>query len=346
MSEMNVLLTAVGRRSYLVRYFQQALAGNGKVIATNTHPDTAGMYAADIARVVPPSHDPDYINAILAVCREHGVRMLCSCHDLDVFALAQAQDRLVHAGVTTVLPSADWAKTCLDKYACGVRLQEAGFAIPWSSVSIDETHTALEAGTIKFPLIVKARLGFGSLGLNICHSLDDLLTLVNHARAEVEASPIHRFLPMPLDSVVLIQAMAKGPELCLDIVHDLQGRYAAHFISEIHAMRAGESDTATTVNPDLLGDLPQRLSQLTRHVGIWGFDFLMNDGHPVIIDVNPRFTGDYPFQHIAGANVPAALLAWMDGVEPESSWLKPSAGIKGFKDLVPTPIATPDPRNS
>lgn len=343
---MNVLLTAVGRRSYLVRYFQAALAGRGLLVATNTHPDTPGMHVADIALVVPASHDPGYVDAILDVCREHDVRMLSSCHDLDVYALSLARDRLADAGITAVLPDADWARTCLDKYACGLRLREAGFDVPWSSVSIAETRAALHAGAVSFPLIVKARLGFGSLGLNICHSLGDLLALVNHARAEVEASPIHRFLPMPLDSSILIQEMVQGPERCLDIVHDLEGRYAAHFISEIHAMRAGESDTATTMDPDLLGNLPYRLSQLTRHVGIWGFDFLMNDGHPVIIDVNPRFTGDYPFQHIAGANVPAALLAWADGVEPESSWLKPSAGIKGFKDLVPTPILTPSYRNS
>jgi carbamoyl-phosphate synthase large subunit len=335
---MNVLLTAVGRRSYLVRYFQAALAGRGLVVATNTHPDTPGMHVADIARVVPASHDPGYVDAILDVCREHDVRMLCSCHDLDVYALSLARDRLTDAGITAVLPNADWAMTCLDKYACGLRLREAGFAVPWSSVSVDETRAALESGALRFPLIVKARLGFGSLGLNVCHGLDDLVALVNHARAEVEASPIHRFLPMPLDSVVLIQQMVPGPERCLDIVHDLEGRYAAHFISEIHAMRAGESDTATTVSPNMLGDLPQRLSQLTRHVGVWGFDFLMNDGNPVIIDVNPRFTGDYPFQHIAGANVPAALLAWAGRAEPESAWLSPALGVKGFKDLVPTRI--------
>ena len=33
---MNILLTSAGRRTYLVEYFKEALAGHGKVYASNS----------------------------------------------------------------------------------------------------------------------------------------------------------------------------------------------------------------------------------------------------------------------------------------------------------------------
>ncbi len=61
---MNVLLTSVGRRAYLVRYFQQALGGSGLVIGTNCIADTTGMLSADISELVPPGEDSDFIDAV------------------------------------------------------------------------------------------------------------------------------------------------------------------------------------------------------------------------------------------------------------------------------------------
>lgn len=333
---MNVLLTAAGRRTYLVRYFQQALGAAGRVVAANSDPDAPAMAVSDLSVVVPPSFHPEYPDVVMDLCRRQEIDLLCSCHDLDVLALAPVRERLHALGVAAMLPDAQWARLCLDKYACGELLRAQGLGAPWASVSLTETLEALARRQVHFPLVVKARLGFGSLALHVCHDLQQLKTAHDAALAELRSGLADSFLPLPVQERVLIQAVARGPERCIDLVHDLQGRYAAHFVCEVHAMRAGESDRATTLAPDSVGDLPLRLSALTRHAGIWGVDVMMDDGQPKVIDVNPRFTGDYPFQHLAGADVPAALLAWARGDEPEPAWLTPSAGVRGFKDLVPT----------
>ncbi|MDL2338436.1 MAG: ATP-grasp domain-containing protein [Pseudomonadota bacterium] len=333
---MNVLLTAVGRRSYLVRYFQQALGGTGVTVVTNTALDAPAMSIADHAVVVPPSFHAEYPEAIGALCRQFDIRLLCSCHDLDVFALAPHREHLRESGVIAMLPDAEWARLCLDKFECGERIKAAGFAVPWASASLEATRAALARGEVRFPLVVKARLGFGSLALHRCHNLEQLGWFHQSSLAELEDAVGNRFLPLPLDERVLIQQCVQGPEHRVIVVNDLEGEYAAHFVAEVNAMRAGESDRATTMARDALGDLPGRFSRLTRHLGVWGLDVLLDADQPMIIDVNPRFTGDYPFQHLAGANVPAALIAWAQGVQPERAWLEPAVGVTGYKDLVPT----------
>ena len=338
---MNVLLTSVGRRSYLVSYFREALRGRGRVIVTNTHADTSGMNEADVAIIVPPSQDPSYINVIEDICRDYDVGMLCSLHDIDVFVLAQHRNRLVGAGVIPILPDPEWARICLDKYECGLKLRESGLEVPWTSISLEETMEALDKNLVRLPLMMKPRMGFGSLRQHPCRSLAELEVLHRQICDELERSIVHQFLPGLSDTSVLIQEFIDGKEYRLNLVNDLEGQYATHFACEVHAMRAGESDVATTVDPDFFGDIPIRLSQLTRHPGIFGIDIMRHGGVPKIIDINPRFTGEYPFMHLAGANIPAALLAWAWGEEPESEWLKPEVGIRGYKKLVPVRVIEP-----
>lgn len=322
---MNVLLTSAGRRSYLVRYFREALNGRGRVLVANSHRDAAAVQAADEAYVVPPASDPRYGETVLDLCRSAGVRLLCSCHDLDTLALSGLRHAFHAAGITAILPDPDWARIALDKLECAARLRAGGFAVPWTAATPEEALAALDRGAIRFPLVIKARSGFGSLGLEEVHD-----------RAALEFAFVDGGHGMATVGPRIVQEHLGRIERTLIVVGDLEGRYAGHLITDIHSMRAGESDWATTLASDALGDLPQRLAALTRHAGPWGFDLMMRNGTACIIDVNPRFTGDYPFHHLAGADLPAALLAWAAGQTPDPAWLRSTPGVTGFKDLVPT----------
>lgn len=349
---VNILLSSVGRRAYLVHYFREALAGQGLVIATNSVPGTSGMEAADRAVLVPPAYAPEYPDTILELCRSYEIGMICALHDLDGYVLSSLNDELIAMGVIPVLPEPTWARRCLDKLECGNVLASHDLVVPWSNVSLEETHAALGRGDIAFPLLVKARFGFGSLAVQHCNSIESLNACFEDARERVGGSVLSRFFSPSRGSVkesdsepgdmihslsnaVLIQEVLGGRELCIGLVNDLSGRYGGHFICEVTSMRAGESDTATTLDSSALGDLPRRLSQILGQRGFWGLDVILGEHAPVIIDVNPRFTGDYPFYHLAGANVPAALLAWAENRKVDPEWLKCDAGVRGYKELVP-----------
>ena len=76
---MNILLSAVGRRAYLVKYFQEVVHPlGGRVYATNTTPDATGFLAADEARIVPPSASSEYVDVMVGLCKEWNIRLLFS----------------------------------------------------------------------------------------------------------------------------------------------------------------------------------------------------------------------------------------------------------------------------
>ncbi len=335
MNDFNILLTSVGRRSYLVDYFKQALKGQGQVICANMYAESAAMYKADKKFVVPPVLDKEYIPVILELCTRFEIKLICSFHDLDVYILSQHLDKLRAAGAFPVLPSPEWGRICLDKYECSRVIKEQGIDVPWTSVDLEEAIEAVNLDKVTLPLIVKARMGFGSLGLFVCHTIDELRWAYKKTSRQAKDLNLAGYISHTHEHSVLIQECLKGNEYCVDVINDLHGEYVCHFITQVHTMRAGESDTATTVKPSQAGDMPIKLSNMTRHLGIWGVDCMEDNGILKVIDINPRFTGDYPFHHISGANIPAALIAWVQGKEANPNWLQATAGISGYKDLVP-----------
>jgi len=329
---VNVLLTAVGRRSYLVDYFRNALQGRGEVIATNTHAHVPGMYAADEAIVVPPSNSEGYVDVILSICERYNVGLLCSLHDVDTAALSKSREAFTSIGVSAAIPDSCWGERCLDKWASTRYLGKHGFAVPWTNISLEAAQIALDSGEICFPLIVKPRYGFGSIDVYSCSNQEELREYHQQVYTKLSSNPLTKILGST-EHPVLIQEKVRGIEYCLNIVNDFTGEYACHFVGEVHSMRSGESDSLIVAEPSIVGDLAHRLSRLSRHSGIWGVDMICKDGRFYVIDINPRFTGDYPFQQLAGANIPAVLTAWAEGFKAQEDWFIAEPGIRGYKDI-------------
>jgi carbamoyl-phosphate synthase large subunit len=50
-----------------------------------------------------------------------------------------------------------------------------------------------------------------------------------------------------------------------------------------------------------------------------------------VLEMNPRFGGGYPFSHVAGANLPAALVAWVTGQPINPNWLTIKSDVLSSK---------------
>lgn len=321
---MNVLLTCAGRRNYLVRYFQEALQGRGRVFAADASAQATALYEADQAFLVPPVNESDYIETLLEVCRRNEVGMLVPLNDLELPALASRRSDFLAVGTQAIVSSPDVVDICFDKQRTIEFLNSVGLKAPKSCDSLEDT------GAMSYPLVVKPRWGSASIGIQYASDYEELQVACELTRKRLLESAIAG-ATADIERGILIQEKLPGPEYGLDVVNDLNGNHVCVFVKRKLAMRAGETDRAVTVESRELEDIGATIGRGLRHIGNLDCDVLASKDGFTVLEMNPRFGGGYPFSHEAGANLPAALIAWANGKEPDADWLEITPNITSAK---------------
>jgi len=332
---MNVLLSAVGRRAYLVDYFKQAVHPLGaKVICTNTHFDATGMIVADIPELVPPAESPDFIPKLLELCRRHQVKMLFSLHDWEAPYIAMERERFLEIGTLPVMPNFETIKVCLDKYLTAQTAESLGIRVPKTFLAVEETILAIGRGELDFPIVVKPRWGQGSQGLYITHSVDEMNWAYYLSRSQGNSFGLVGTLVTDPEHGVIFQECIQGQEYGCDIVNDLEGNFVTAFVKKKIAMRSGETDGAETVDSPEIFETATKIARWSKHLGNMDSDFFIDEGGKVfLLELDPRFGGGYPFSHVAGADIPSACVAWRRGQAPMQRQLSVDIGVRAYKSL-------------
>ena len=331
--DTNILLTAVGRRAYLVEYFKEVLNGTGgRVYAANSVRDTTGLLAADAFEVVPKSADPGYVDALLNLCRRWKVSLLFSLHDWDAPVIARSRDRFLQVGTVPVMGEADILSACLDKYSTSKAMASIGVSVPWTTLSFDEAVARM--GDHPCPMIVKPRWGQGSLGLFKVYSEKELEWAFNLSGAIARRFAANCPEIDVSSPQVVVQQFVSGEEYGCDVVNGLDGEYRRSFVKRKMGMRAGETDAAESVDMPSVSAAAEKIGRWSRHLGCMDSDWIVGeDGRPYLIELNPRFGGGYPFTHLSGANVVKACVNWVNGVD-DWSWCENfRTGVKICKEI-------------
>jgi carbamoyl-phosphate synthase large subunit len=332
----NVLFTCAGRRTFTIRAFQQALNNCGRVFACDASPDAPALQIADKGFVVPPADADNYIDVLLTICREQRVRLLIPAVEPELPLLAAHRTRFLKIGTLPLVSLPEIVAICYDKLETAAFLDRCGLAAPRTYVQFEAAQKALSRGEITFPLVVKPRWGVSSIGLAIAEDDQELDFAFKTAEKQIACSFLAQASAATPGGCVLIQERLSGEEYGLDIVNDLNGRHVCTFAKRKLRMRAGQTDRAVTVKDQTLEKLGQTIGENLGHVGILDCDLFVSDEGCRIIDLNPRIGGGYPFSHIAGANVPAALIAWMNGEEadPRCFQIQPHVAVARCDEYV------------
>lgn len=329
---MNILLTSAGRRSYLVTYFKEALAGTGQVYASNSEWSTA-LEIADKGVLSPLIYDDNYIKFLLEYCETHNINGIISLFDVDLPILAQAKEQFKKKGIQIIVSDYEVTQTCNDKWKTYQFLKENNFDAPKSFVELEQVEQSLRKKVLQFPLIVKPRWGMGSISIFKANNVKELEVFHEKVKREIKASYLKYESQNDPEHSVIIQEFLKGQEYGLDIVNDLEQNYITTFVKKKTGMRSGETDGAVTEKNETLLQIGQKIATSLGHIANLDVDCFMVKNTPYILEMNCRFGGGYPFSHIAGANLPAAILKWINGEDGVNELLNYRIGVEGRKDI-------------
>lgn len=327
---MNILLSAVGRRPYLVRWFQEALSANGvsgKVVAADHDPHSPAKSYADEFVVAPRVDDAGYSDWLAEVLETHQIDLAVSINDFELSVWATLPT--AEEWRPLVRLTASTQHLIEDKSAMSTALTTAGVEIPPTWIANEFPH-----GHVRGDFVTKGRFGSGSRGLRFTNEVD-LLETIDDAVREVttrQGVPALAQDEAPPAELLVVQREIAGTEFGLDVVCDLDGRFQSVLAREKIGMRSGETDRAISTDPARFEEIALGIAKAVPHPGLVDVDVIVDpEGTPVVIDINPRFGGGYPFSHLAGAHVPSAYVAWRAGLPVNDSWLRSSAGIVSGK---------------
>lgn len=334
---MNVLLTSVGRRAYMVKYFKQAVGEHGQVHVCNSDDLTVAFHYADHSVVSPLIYDDSYIPFLLDYCKTHRIDVLLSLFDIDLPVLAKYREQFSAIGTRMIVSAPELVDLCNDKWKTYLFLKEHGFAVPKTYLRLEDVIQALDRGEIHYPVIVKPRFGCGSIAVSVAE--DEMALLYYFRRNTRTISKTYlKYESAAVQEAILYQECLHGQEYGADIINDLDGNFKTSIIKKKLAMRSGETDIAELVREEAIQSETDRLGKLTGHIGNMDCDIFLVGNTPYILELNARFGGGYPFSHMGGCNLPQAIVNWCQGLDVPDSMLQAKTGIRGYKELVITQI--------
>ena len=285
-----VLFTCAGQRVDIVRAFR---AAGAVTLAADADTLAPALYHADRRAIVPRIADPGYVAALTELVREHDVRLVVPLNDLDHPVLSRDRGELGPAVV--LLPDADVCERMSDKLEAHRFFVAHGIASPRSWAPEDVP------GDARYPLLVKARQGFGSRHIFEAANSEQLAFFL-------------RYTTVPS----FVQERCLGEEFSIDVFCDLGGRCLNAIPRTMLQSKGGESIKGASLKDR---ELIEHGCHVAETVGIKGPAnvqcFREPDGTLPVTDVNTRFGGGFPLPLAAGSRYPELALALARGERPE-----------------------------
>jgi carbamoyl-phosphate synthase large subunit len=284
-----VLFTCAGQRVDIVTAFRRAGA---TTIAADVNQLAPALFHADRRALVPRVTEAGYVDALRDLVDLHDVRLVVPLTDLDHVVLAEARERLEPAVV--LVPELETIRRCEDKYLAHLFFEEHGLGTPPTWLPDDLP------GYLDYPVLVKARSGFGSRHIYRAHNAEELDFFLRYTSQES-----------------MVQSMCRGEEFSIDVFCDLDGRCLAAIPRTMIESKGGESIKGMTIKDPELIEHGRRVAEALRIIGPANVQcFREPDGGLQVTDVNPRFGGGFPLPTAAGSGYPELALALANGEQP------------------------------
>ncbi|WP_405067253.1 ATP-grasp domain-containing protein [Kribbella sp. NBC_01510] len=262
-------------------------------------------------------------------------------------AFAELCERI---GVTFIGPSPEAMRKLGDKIGSKLIAEEVGVPVaPWSRGPVESLEAALQAaGTIGYPLMLKATAGGGGRGIRVVRSADELTDA--YARTSDEAARAFG------SGVVFLERLVTGARhVEVQVIADGQGTAWALGVRDCSVQRRNQKVIEESASPLLsasqVDDLKASAERLALAVGYRGaatVEFLYHPGEKTFafLEVNTRLQVEHPITELTtGMDLVKAQLhvangGRLEGTKPAESGHAVEARLNAEdpdRDFAPSP---------
>lgn len=287
-----------------------------RIIGADNSPLCPQFEMVDVALTLPKADSPDYIDAVLAVCKKYDVAAVFHGCEPELKALSEARHRFEEAGILLPINPPDVITVCMDKSKTREFLRERGFSTP-KTLILDSSE---QLDQIDFyPVVIKPIRGGGSFDVFIAQNPRELEILQEYLSASSKHFIVQEYVG------------SYENEFTVGVLHDLNGNFVNSIamrrrISGALNMRSvvrNVSDKkelgewlviSSGVSHGDMGAFPEVTGPCERIAAELGVRGAINvqcrfvDGEVRVFEINPRFSGTTSIRAMMGYNEPDLLL--------------------------------------
>ncbi|HET9052220.1 MAG TPA: hypothetical protein VFO60_11005, partial [Candidatus Dormibacteraeota bacterium] len=200
---------------------------------------SAGLWAADTARLSPPADDPGFTDWLVAACLEEGARAVLS--GVEPVLARMARDRAhieAETGARVLVAAPEQLAIASDKLATCVWLRDRGLPHPDFAAGADAGDVADLVARRGLPLVAKPRRGRGAQGVVVLRDdrdvawvtgRDDMVVqeLLGDERAEYTAACVGDRDGRVRGCIVMRRRLTAGTTTAIEVDGDAGRRAAA-----------------------------------------------------------------------------------------------------------------------
>jgi carbamoyl-phosphate synthase large subunit len=288
-----ILISSAGRRGQLVSCFRESALELGvelEVLATDMRPElSAACQLADRSAAVPPCSSPEFVPALLRLCREHQVSLIVPTIDTELQVLSDAREAFAEVGTEVTVSEPAVVAIARDKSRTAQILSHAGVNVPRT---VDAGEYLKHTAGVRWPVILKPRGGSSSIGI---------------IRPKTPAEAVHA---AELNTDLIVQEFWAGREYTVNLFFNRAGQMKCVVPHWRIETRAGEVSKGRTEDIPQLRGVAEKLATIMPGArGALCFQAIVSEsGEYVVFEINARFGGGYPLAHHAGARFTQWLL--------------------------------------
>lgn len=309
----NIAVTGVG--GGVGQSVLKSLENSGyNVIALDGEVLAAGLYASSKSYLIPYASSPDYINALLEICKNEKIDLLFPGLDAELMPLSMNRDAFKAIGTTVMVSRPEVIEISDNKQETYDKLIAAGAVVPFTFPM--ENFVPKEED---FPLIIKQKVG-GARSKNI------FLT-----RTQKDWEMAKEKISGQFSDYIVMEYIEGDEYTCGSINLD---DTCKGVIVMRRILRDGDTHKCFSVHDSVIENAVRKVVEAIKPFGACNVQLRMKNNIPYIFEINARCSGTTGARTLCGFNEPKMIADYLlKNIEP-SYTVKELTILRYWKELV------------